>query len=141
MPWAAAFAAPWVSSDRWTEASNPVIVYWVRMKPNGMITNQNAIVLVDPSDHPDPLNLSVKTWDTLRCWSGTKSRTPIRNVAPTTCHHTEMLLNSARRWLEKMLITVMSARIATKIRKTRLREKVSYQPHSRKVSSKNVAQP
>ncbi len=40
MPWAADFAAPWVSSERCTEASKPVIVYWVRMKPNGMITKK-----------------------------------------------------------------------------------------------------
>src|SRR6478735_7447221 len=141
MPCAAAFAAPCVSSERCTEASKPVIVYWVRMKPNGMITNQKAIELVDPSDHPDPLNLSVNTWLMLRCWSGTKMSTRMSTEAPTTCHHTEMLLNSASRWLEKMLITVMIIRIATKNRKTRFSEKVSYQPHSRNVSSKNVAHP
>src|SRR6478736_3463388 len=139
MPCAAAFAAPCVSSERCTEASKPVIVYWVRMKPNGMITNQKAIELVDPSDHPDPLNLSVKTWLMLRCWSGTKISTPMSTAAPTTCHHTDTLLSSARRWLEKMLISVISARITMKKMKIRFSEKVSYQPHSRNVSSKNVA--
>src|SRR6478736_2909618 len=124
MPFAADCAASWVSSERCTEASNPVIVYWVRMKPNGMITNQNTPELVEPSDHPDPLNLSVKTWDMLRWSSGTKIRTATSTVAPTTCHHTEMLLSSASRWLEKMLITVISARMITKKRKTRFSENV-----------------
>ena len=35
MPLAAPSAAPWVSSERWAEASNPVIVYWVSRKPSG----------------------------------------------------------------------------------------------------------
>ena len=39
-PWRRAIDAPLVSSDRWAQASNPVIVYWVSRKPNGMIANQ-----------------------------------------------------------------------------------------------------
>src|SRR6478735_9091694 len=141
MPWAAAFAAPWVSSDRCTEASNPVIVYWVRMKPNGMIAKKYTRLLVDPSAQPDPLNLSVKTWDTLRCWSGTMISTSTSTVAPTTCHHTETLLMSASRWLEKMLTTVMKARITTKKRKTTFSENSSCQPQARNVRWKKVAHP
>ena len=40
MPFAAPSAAPWVSSDRWADASKPVIVYWVRRKPSGSTRNQ-----------------------------------------------------------------------------------------------------
>ncbi len=40
-----------------------------------------------------------------------------------------------------MLISVIRARITMKKTKIRLSEKVSYQPHSRNVSSKNVAHP
>ncbi len=46
MPFAAALDASAVSSDRWAQASNPVIVYWVSRKPNGTIANQNARLLV-----------------------------------------------------------------------------------------------
>jgi hypothetical protein len=35
MPFAAAFEAADVSSDRCAEASKPVIVYWVSRKPSG----------------------------------------------------------------------------------------------------------
>ena len=61
MPLAAAFDAAPVSSERWAEASNPVIVYCVSRKPNGMMTNQNATVLVLPSEYPELLNRSVNT--------------------------------------------------------------------------------
>ena len=62
MPLAAAFAAPWVSSERWAEASKPVIVYWVSRKPNGMITNQKAMRAgATRPTYPELLNRSVKT--------------------------------------------------------------------------------
>ena len=35
MPLAAPVEAAWVSSERWAEASYPVIVYWVRMPDSG----------------------------------------------------------------------------------------------------------
>ena len=41
MPFAAPSAAPWVSSDRCAEASNPVIVYCVSRNPSGQhVANQ-----------------------------------------------------------------------------------------------------
>ena len=40
MPLAAPSAAPCVSSDRWAEASNPVIVYCVSRNPSGSTRNQ-----------------------------------------------------------------------------------------------------
>ena len=48
MPLAAAFAAEPVSSERCAEASNPVIVYCVSRKPNGMIAKKNQKPLVLP---------------------------------------------------------------------------------------------
>ncbi len=49
MPLAAALDAAAVSSDRWAEASKPVIVYCVSRNPNGTIANQNAKLAVLPS--------------------------------------------------------------------------------------------
>ncbi len=40
MPLAAPSDAAWVSSERWAEASNPVIVYCVSRRPNGMTRSQ-----------------------------------------------------------------------------------------------------
>ena len=61
MPLAAAFDADAVSSDRWAEASNPVIVYCVSRKPNGTIANQKPKLLVAPSLKPELLKRSVNT--------------------------------------------------------------------------------
>ena len=61
MPWAAALDADAVSSERWADASKPVIVYWVSRKPNGTIANQKPKVLVDPSLKPELLKRSVNT--------------------------------------------------------------------------------
>ena len=41
-PWRPPSTPTAVSSDRWAEASKPVIVYCVSRKPNGTIANQNA---------------------------------------------------------------------------------------------------
>ena len=38
-------------------------------------------------------------------WSGTSHRIAITIAAPATCHHTEMLLSTASRWLRKMFTT------------------------------------
>ena len=42
-------------------------------------------------------------------------------AAPTTCHHTEMLLMTANRWLEKMLMIADSARMTTNMANTLVR--------------------
>src|SRR3569623_3778521 len=141
MPLAAGLAAPCVSSDRCTEASKPVIVYCVRMNPNGMIASQKLIDDVEPPDHPEPLNRSLKTCEKLRCWSGTQISAAIRMTAPATCHHTETLLRIANSWLEKMLISAITTRITTKNRKTLFSDAPEYQPHAWNVRSKKVAQP
>ena len=41
-------------------------------------------------------------------------------AAPSTCHHTEMLLKMASRWLEKMLITAAMTRIADEVEEDRV---------------------
>ena len=50
-----------VSSERWAEASNPVIVYCVSRNPNGMIAKKNPKLVVLPLPNPELLNRSVKT--------------------------------------------------------------------------------
>ena len=61
MPLAAAIDADSVSSDRWAQASKPVIVYCVSRKPNGTMANQKPKLDVLPSPKPELLNRSVKT--------------------------------------------------------------------------------
>ena len=41
-------------------------------------------------------------------------------AAPTTCHHTEMLLKMESRWLEKMLTIAASTRIAEEVEEDRV---------------------
>ena len=48
IPLAAAFDADWVSSDRWAEASKPVIVYWVSRNPNGTTAKKKIMLPVLP---------------------------------------------------------------------------------------------
>ncbi len=43
-------------------------------------------------------------------------------VAPITCHHTETLLSTASKWLEKMFRTAASPRMTTKRMNTRVSE-------------------
>ena len=61
MPLAAAIDADEVSSERWAQASKPVIVYWVSKKPKGTTANQKARLVVLPSLYPELLKRSVKT--------------------------------------------------------------------------------
>jgi hypothetical protein len=122
MPLAAPSAASCVSSDRWAEASNPVIVYWVSRKPSGSTYIQYPSPLVSPPASP-PLLLTriVKTSEMLMCFSGRKTRMRMMTAAPTTCHHTEMLLSVARMDPPKMLTQAVRARMARNIQNTRCR--------------------
>ena len=97
MPFAADVAADAVSSERWAQASKPVIVYCVSRKPSGSTASQNVVPPVVPSPKPELLNRSVKTKPALWCWSGTMIRMSTTTAAPTTCHHTEMLFITAIR--------------------------------------------
>ena len=42
-------------------------------------------------------------------------------AAPMTCHHTEMLLMTASRWLEKMLIVATTTRMTRNMMNVRVR--------------------
>jgi hypothetical protein len=50
-----------VSSERWAQASKPVIVYCVSRNPNGMTAKKKKRLLVLPSAKPELLNRSVNT--------------------------------------------------------------------------------
>ena len=122
MPLAAALDADAVSSDRWAEASNPVIVYCVSRKPNGTIANQNAKLVVLPSLKPgvvEPLGEDVAERLVL---VGDEDQDQHDRAAPTTCHQTETLFMIAIRWLLKMLSTAASTSTTRKMRNTRVSE-------------------
>ncbi len=65
MPLAAELAAECVSSDRWAEASYPVMVYWVSKAPMGKMMKRKPIPPVFPPKKPVLLTREVKTDDTL----------------------------------------------------------------------------
>ena len=69
---------------------------------------------VAPPNIPLLLMVVANTSPKLACCSGTRNRIRITAAAPTTCHHTEMLLMTASRWLEKMLMSAEIARMITK---------------------------
>ena len=114
MPLAAESAAECVSSDRWAEASYPVIVYCVSRAPIGRTTKMKPNPLVLPPKNPVLLTVEVKTMLALAWWWGRKIRISTMAVAPITCQYTEMLLKMASRWLEKMLASAAMTRIAMK---------------------------
>src|ERR1700686_2969066 len=117
MPLAAPSAALLVSSERWAEASYPVMVYWVSRAPMGRTTIRNPKPWVLPPKKPVLFTVEVNTIEALAWWAGMKARMRTRAAAPKTCHHTEMLLIQARRWLEKMLTTAAVTRMPTKNKK------------------------
>jgi hypothetical protein len=121
MPLAAAVEADAVSSDRWAQASKPVIVYCVSRKPNGTTANQK------PSSRccrrvagvVEPLGEDVAERLVL---VGHEDQDQHDAEAPTTCHHTETLFMIAIRWLLKMFSTEITTRTARKMKKTRVSE-------------------
>src|SRR5690242_18567915 len=121
MPFAAELAALLVSSERWAEASYPVIVYWVRMTESGRTAKTNPHPVVLPPKKPVLFTVSVNTDDRLAWWLGAKARMSTTAAAPKTCHHTEMLFRIASRWLEKMFTNATSTSTTRKITNTRLR--------------------
>ena len=84
MPFAAPLAAPWVSSDRWAEASKPVIVYCVSRKPSGSTYHQNI-----PCPKPELLIVSVNTKSTLWWVSGTKASTSTCADTASNARHSD----------------------------------------------------
>src|SRR4051812_26133683 len=121
MPLAAAPAALLVSSDRCAEASYPVIVYCVRMAEIGSTKNSQPAPLVAPENMPVLLMVLAKTSCRLAWCAGTRNRIRMTAAAPNTCHHTETLLITASRWLEKMLITAAMIRMIRNMTNTRVR--------------------
>jgi hypothetical protein len=120
MPLAAPSAALLVSSDRCAEASYPVIVYWVRIAAIGS-TKISQPKPLSPLDIPVLLTVVANTSLKLACRLGSRIRMRMTAAAPTTCHHTEMLLMTANRWLEKMLMIADSARMTTNMANTLVR--------------------
>src|SRR5664280_1658604 len=118
MPLAAEFAALLVSSERWAEASYPVIVYWVSSAPIGRTTIRNPRPWVLPPKKPVLFTVEVKTMEALAWWFGRKMRIRTTAAAPNTCHHTDTLLMMASRWLEKMFTSAASTMMMTKYMKT-----------------------
>ena len=98
-----------------------MIVYWVRMKPNGRTPKKNAAPPVFPLKKPVLLTVWVNTLDTDAWWLGAKIRMRTTADAPATCHHTETLFSTASRWLEKMFTSAASTSTTTKMTNTRLR--------------------
>ena len=85
MPLAAESAAEWVSSDRWAEASYPVIVYWVSRAPMGSTMKMKPHPWVFPLKKPVLLTVEVKTMLALAWWWGRKIRMSTMAAAPSTC--------------------------------------------------------
>src|SRR5262245_61481460 len=113
MPFAAALAALLVSSDRWADASYPVIVYCVRIAEIGSTNSRKPQPDVEPPNMPLLLIVFANTSPKLACCSGMAHRITITTAAPATCHHTETLLMMASRCAEKMLMIADIARMAT----------------------------
>src|SRR3954468_7073853 len=121
MPLAAAPAALMVSSDGCADASEPVIVYWVRIAAIGSTNSRKPQPDEEPPNMPLLLIVLANTSPKLACWSGMAHRITITAAAPATCHHTDTLLMIASRWDEKMLMSAEIARMTTNITKVRVR--------------------
>ena len=98
-----------------------MIVYWVRIAEIGSTKNRKPKPDVEPPNMPLLLMVLAKTSQKLACCSGTRNRIRITAAAPATCHHTEMLLMTASRWLEKMLMIAETARMTTNRMNVRVR--------------------
>ena len=98
-----------------------MIVYWVRIAEIGSTNSSQPNPEVDPPNIPLLLMVLANTSEKLACCSGTRNRMPITAAAPTTCHHTEMLLMTASRWLEKMLMIATTTRMTRNITNVRVR--------------------
>ena len=98
-----------------------MIVYWVRIAAIGRQKNRKPKLEVEPPNMPLLLMVLAKTSLKLACCSGTRNRIRITAAAPATCHHTEMLLMTANRWLEKMLMIAEAARMMTNRMNVRVR--------------------
>ena len=78
-----------------------MIVYWVRIAEIGSTNSRKPKPEVAPPNMPLLLMVLANTSEKLACCSGTRNRITITAAAPATCHHTEMLLMTASRWLTR----------------------------------------
>src|ERR1700682_6541201 len=80
-----------VSSERCAEASKPVMVYCVSRKPSGRTYSQYMLLPAKPELFTWLVNIHLRVW----CSVGVKMRIAMIRAAPKTCHHTEILFNTA----------------------------------------------
>ncbi len=86
------------------------------MKPSPWVRPPKRPVLLTVPPNTSP----IEAWWLPFCRKNHRMMTI--TAAPITCHHTEMLLSTASRWLEKMLTTAASARMIANSMKTRVSE-------------------
>ena len=105
MPVAAIREALFVSSAVCAEASKPVIVYCASSRPRPQ-TNQNVGLdqEVVPPPKPELFTVSVKTYESDWCRSGTTIRTMTMNATPTMCQYAEIVFRPAVIRMLKMLM-------------------------------------
>ena len=105
MPTAAIREAWCVSSARWAEASNPVIVYCDIRSPMPK-TYQNMMLPKFVPEKPELFRVSVKTKPIDRCWSGTMMQTSTMMATPTMCQYAEIVLSiDVKRTLNRLMAT------------------------------------
>ena len=90
------------------------MVYCVSSAPIGSTMKMKPAPVDFPLKKPVLFTKCVKTMEALAWWLGSRKSITMMKAAPKTCHHTEMLLNHANRWLEKMLARETSSKIARK---------------------------
>ena len=111
-PWAADFAAPCVSSEMCARG----VVARDRVLREQEARAAARTTRTSPLPKPELLRRSVKTKSALACLSGTMIRIATITATPSTCHHTEMPLRRATRWLPAMFTITCSARMIAKSR-------------------------
>ena len=86
IPFAAVIWAPRVSSERWADASKPVMVYWVNNKPSGSTYSQYTGPFEKPELFIRVVNIHFRSW----CCAGVMISTAMINATPATCHQTDI---------------------------------------------------
>ena len=97
-----------------------MIVYCVRIAAIGS-TKMSQPKPLSPLNIPVLLTVVAKTSPKLACRLGMIHRIATTATAPATCHHTEMLLMTASKWLEKMLMSAEITRMMTNRMNVRVR--------------------
>ena len=98
-----------------------MIVYWVRIADIGSTNSRKVNPEVEPPKKPVLLTVVANTVEKLACCSGISHRMTMTAAAPMTCHHTEMLLMTASKWLEKMLMVATITRMTRNMMNVRVR--------------------